>query len=358
MARRLGILNSGGDCAGLNTVIASVVTTGTALGYEFIGFEKGWEGILDPVMYRSLTVESVRGIAHLGGTILRTANKGRFAGKIGHNNVSRIPDEILDMACRNLAELEIEGLIVIGGDGTLSAAMQLAERGINIIGVPKTIDNDLPSTDRTFGFSTAVQVAVDAIDRIQTTAESHERVIFVECMGRFAGWIALHAGLAGNADCILIPEIPCTTDQLITFLRKRRDQGFRSSVVVVAEGVQIAGEHSGRDTGAPELTLGGISEQLMRQVNTLAPGEFETRHVVLGHTQRGGSPNAEDRILAKKYGTAAMQAYHQGHFGNMVSLRGNEIALAPISDAGGDLKGVTRDCPEYQTAQALGIVIE
>ncbi len=357
--RTIGVLNSGGDAAGLNTVIAALVTTGAPLGYRFLGFEKGWEGILDPVMYQELTPQSVKRIAHLGGTILRTANKGRFAGKSGGpNQVNSIPEEILDMAVRNLKALDVEGLIVIGGDGTLSAAMQLSEHGVRIIGVPKTIDNDLPSTDQTFGFSTAVQVAVDAIDRLHTTAESHERVIFVECMGRFAGWIALYAALAGGADCVIVPEVSCSSEEILTFLRKRRNEGYHHSIVVVAEGVALEdGEHVGRDTGTPELTLGGISEQIMQTINKMAPGEFEMRNTVLGHTQRGGTPNAEDRILAKKYAVAAMHAYHNGESGQMVALRGKDIILQPISDAGGPLRGVTPDCIEYQTARALGIVI-
>ena len=211
--RKIGILTAGGDCAGLNTAIASIVNSGLPLGYSFLGFEKGWEGLLDPIMCRELDANMVRGINHLGGTILRTTNQGRFAGKVGgKGGYNLIPAEILKMACDNLVQLGVEGLIAIGGDGTLSAAAQLADYGVPIVGVPKSVDNDLSGTDATFGFSTAVSVAVDAMDKIHTTASSHERIFLVECMGRHAGWIALYAGLAGNANAILLPEFTLDID--------------------------------------------------------------------------------------------------------------------------------------------------
>jgi 6-phosphofructokinase len=360
MARKIGIVNSGGDCAGLNAVIASVVKSGVQMGYEFVGFRKGFEGILSPIQYRELSYNNVRGISHLGGTILGSTTHGRFGSKVGEGETHSIPDEILSQAVHNLNEIGVEGLVVIGGDGTLSSASQLAERGVNIVGVPKTIDNDLRSTDRTFGFSTAVQVAVDALDKVHTTATSHDRTIFVECMGRHAGWIALFAGLAGGADAILLPEFPFSVERLIEFLRdRRRIYGGLSNIVVVAEGVKVAGKLSIQSySDDQEVSLGGISVQLMNEVEKLAPDEFEMRHVVLGHIQRGGSPNSDDRILAKEYGVAAMMAYHSGQFNTMVSLKGGHIEIVPLADAIQGLKTVTSETREYQTAKTLGIFID
>jgi 6-phosphofructokinase len=260
---KIGIVNSGGDVQGLNAVIAAAVNYGTQKGHTFVGFNKGWEGILD-MKHFDLTKEKVRGISHLGGTILHSVNKGRFAGKAGSKGgVNQIPDEILDLAKTNLEKLDVGALIVIGGDGTLSAANQLYKKGVKIIGVPKTIDNDLKGTDQTFGFSTAVDVVVEALDRIHTTAVSHDRVFFVETMGRHAGWIALNSGLAGGADAILLPEIKFSYAKLIEFLRKRKNTGRNYSIVVVAEGVTAINEDLAlleNVEGRPEIRLGGISD--------------------------------------------------------------------------------------------------
>lgn len=357
MARkRIGIINSGGDCAGLNAVIASAVKAGLPHDIEFIGFEKGWEGLLNPMKYRVLDRAAVRGISYLGGTILGTVNKGRFGAKSGAGDKRRIPDEVLDEAKANLDLIGCEGLIVIGGDGTLSGAMQLAEKGVKVIGVPKTIDNDLGATDRTFGFSTAVQIVVDALDRIHTTASSHGRVIFVETMGRHTGWIALRSGLAGGADGILLPEFPFTIPDLINFLRLRHsDTG--SSVIVVAEGVKIRDHISGRGRVDQEVQLGGASNHLIDEIERQAKGEFEIRGAVLGHIQRGGTPNAADRMLAKAYGVAAINAYLAGEFGKMVTYRSLGMTAVPIAQAVATLKRVTPDELEYQTARQLGVFI-
>ena len=355
--KRIGIVNSGGDCPGLNAVIASAVKAGSQHGYEYIGFEKGWEGLLNPMRFRHLTRESVRGISYLGGTILGTVNKGRFGAKAGSGDGRKIPHEILVEAKVNMAELGLDGLIVIGGDGTLSAALQLAELGVNIVGVPKTIDNDLGATDRTFGFSTAVQIVVDAMDRIHTTATSHGRTMFVETMGRHAGWIALRAGLAGGADAILLPEFPFQLEKLLAFLRERNNT-VGSSVIVVAEGVKIRSEVVGklRSVGQ-EIQLGGAANRLMDDLEVLAPNEFEMRGAVLGHVQRGGTPNAADRMLAKAYGVMATNAYEQGKFGQMVCYDSLHMHSVPIQEAVGSLKRVTPDCLEYQTAIQLGVFI-
>ncbi len=355
--KRVGILTGGGDCAGLNAVISSVVRSGIPLGYEFVGILKGWEGILDPPMLRPLALEDVRGISHLGGTILRTTNQGRFAAKAGAGGVSGIPEETLRMVERNMKANRIDALIVIGGDGTLSGAQQLMDlTGARVVGVPKTIDNDLQGTDRTFGFSTAVEVVREALDRIHTTAASHDRVIFVETMGRHAGWIALYGGVAGGADAILLPEFPFDLQDLTAFLRRDKEREF-ASVVVVAEGARINGQQSKRQSGGSqrEDKLGGTADRLLAAVEEMAPGEFEMRTVVLGHTQRGGSPNAEDRILSRAYGAAAMDAVHAGKFGCMVSLRQGKMDIVPIADAVGGLKLVTADDPVFAAARRIGI---
>jgi 6-phosphofructokinase len=356
MGMKIGILTGGGDCAGLNAVIAAIVKTGTPMGHTFVGFEKSWEGVLDPVMYRDLDLDAVRGISHLGGTILRTTNRGRFAGKTGAGGTNKIPEDILQMAKANLEKLGIEGLIVIGGDGTLAAAHQLAEKGVPIVGVPKTIDNDLSGTDMTFGFSTAVTVAVDALDKIHTTASSHDRVFFVECMGRHAGWISLYAGTAANANAILMPEFSVNVPELVDFLRRRiKHRG--SAIVAVAEGLEFEAYAPESGASDAEIKLRGASDNIMLAVEAAAPGEFEMRNVVLGHTQRGGTPVAEDRLLAKRYGSAAIEAMDAGKYGTMVRLRGGLIETIPILEATGSLHRVTKDAHQYQTAQKLGIYL-
>ncbi|HEY2004260.1 MAG TPA: ATP-dependent 6-phosphofructokinase [Candidatus Saccharimonadia bacterium] len=356
--KKIGIINSGGDCAGLNAVISSLVKTGANLGYEFVGFERGWEGLLD-LSYRKLDLDAVRGISHLGGTILHTTNHGRFAGKMGAGDPSKIDPDMLTLAQRNAQKLGLDGLLVIGGDGTLSAAIQLEPYGLHIVGVPKTIDNDLGATDKTFGFSTAVQIAVDALDKIHTTATSHDRTFFVECMGRHAGWISLYAGLAGSANAILLPEFEFDLHDFIEHLRHRRAKGRLSTIVVVAEGVKLAGHgFSHRSTAkSSETVFGGVSDQLMRAIERTTPGEFEMRNVVLGHTQRGGSPNSQDRILAKRYGVEAMLAYHRGDFGHMIASVNNRMVTVPIDQAVKSLKLVTADNFEFQAAKTLGIYV-
>jgi len=355
--KRVGILTSGGDCSGLNAVIASIVKTGLPLGYEFVGFIRGWEGVLSPIDARPLRAEDVRGISYLGGTILKTTNRGRFGGKMGAGGIRRIPAEVLAEAKANLSSLEIDALIVIGGDGSLNAALQLAEYGVNIVGVPKTIDNDLSATDRTFGFATAVQVVVDAMDRVHTTAASHNRILVVETMGRHAGWIAMRGGLAGGADAILMPEFPFSIGALADFLRYRQEK-YGSSIVVVAEGAKINQRLSSRDGGAQqELMLGGISNHLMMALEATAPSEFEMRGTVLGHVQRGGTPTAADRVLAKAYGVEAMKAVQRGDFNRMVAYQNQGMTTVAIAEACGQLKVVTSSTFEYITARELGVFV-
>lgn len=357
MGKRIGIVNSGGDCAGLNAVIASIVRAGVRMGYEFVGFEKGWEGLLSPIKMRTLGLQEVAGISYLGGTILGTVNKGRFGAKQGAGDPRKIPQEILVEARQNVEATGCDGLIVIGGDGTLSGAMQLADMGVNLVGVPKTIDNDLSVTDRTFGFSTSCQIVVDALDRIHTTASSHGRVIFVETMGRHAGWIALRSGLAGGANAILLPEFPFEMRSLLDFLRERQ-QYAGSSVVVVAEGVKIRERGSGRHRQGMEIHLGGAANMVMAALEEMAdPDEFEMRGVVLGHIQRGGTPNSADRMLSKAYGVAAINAYDAGEFGKMVYYKNLTMLTCPILEAVGTLKRVTEGDLEYRTARQLGVFL-
>ncbi len=352
--RTIGIINSGGDCAGINTVIASVVTAGTQLGYRFYGFELGWEGLLDR-KFRELTLEDAAEIAHLGGTILHTTNRGRFAAKRGMGETVGIDPEVLAECKRAMEELGVEGLIVIGGDGTLSGALQLAETGVNIVGIPKSIDNDLSATDRTFGFSTAVQVAVDAVDKIKTTAFSHNRTFFVECMGRNAGWLALYTGVASGSAGILLPEFPTTPDSIVEFLRERRDRHRMATIIIVSEAFQLDGEVVTRGNEyTNEVIFAGISDRLIRRIEDIAPNEFEMRNVVLGHTQRGGSPIADDRILSTRFGTRAMEAYENGMFGHMVALQNDRIVTVHLEDAVNQLKLVTRDDMIFQSAMQMG----
>lgn len=356
--KRVGILTGGGDCAGLNAVISSIVRAGVPMGYEFVGILKGWEGILDPPMLKALDVKGVRGISHVGGTMLRTTNHGRFAAKIGEGGVSGIPEDILRSVERNMKKNDIDALIVIGGDGTLSGAQQLMDlTGVKVVGVPKTIDNDLEGTDRSFGFSSAVEIVREELNRIHTTAASHDRVMFVETMGRHAGWIALYGGVAGGANAILLPEFEFDPAELVEFLRGRVKEGKLSAVVVVAEGARIGGSLSTKKGAKKdsEAQLGGAADRLMAAVDAVSPGEFEMRTVVLGHVQRGGSPNAEDHILSRAYGVAAIDAVHEGKFGHMVAFRHGKMTAVPIREAIGKLKHVTADDPVYVAAQKIGL---
>jgi 6-phosphofructokinase 1 len=334
---RIGLLTGGGDCPGLNAVIRAAVRKGIdAYGDELVGFRDGWRGVLDDVC-DDLTIESTRGILPRGGTILGSSR----------TNPSK-RDDGAGIVADTLARHRLDGLIAIGGEDTLGAANMLSEMGINVIGVPKTIDNDLGATDQTFGFDTALQIATEAIDRLHTTAESHHRVMVVEVMGRSAGWIALHAGLAGGADVILIPEIPFDIDEVCRLIARRHQRGRPFSIVVVAEGATpregtmtiATGELD--EFGHPRL--GGIGHRLEREIETRTG--FETRATVLGHVQRGGTPTAFDRVLATRLGLAAVDAAHSGHWGRMTALRATAIELVPLADAVAEVRRVPTG--EYQ----------
>jgi phosphofructokinase-like protein len=328
---RIGLLTGGGDCPGLNAVIRAVVRKGSdQYGDRLIGFRDGWRGVLENV-HDELTIESTRGILPRGGTILGSSRTNPFKREDGAEAVR--------------ATLEghgLDGLVVIGGEDTLGAANRLAEAGINVIGVPKTIDNDLGSTDVTFGFDTALHVATEAIDRLHTTAESHHRNLVIEVMGRSAGWIALHSGLAGGADVILIPEIPFDIEEVCRLIGRRHARGRYFAIVVVAEGaVPKEGTLSvstGRLDEFGHPRLGGIGQVLEREIEQRTG--FETRATVLGHVQRGGTPTAFDRVLATRLGLAAIDAAHDGRWGTMTALQSTQIALVPLSEAVAEVRRV------------------
>ncbi len=341
-AMRIGVLTGGGDCPGLNAVIRAIVRKGIdRYGHAIVGFRDGWRGPLENA-YSELTIESTRGILPRGGTILGSSRTNPFKGEGG-------PERIRE----NLRGLHLDGLIAIGGEDTLGAAKRLSEMGINVIGVPKTIDNDLGATDVTFGFDTALQVATEAIDRLHTTAESHHRIMIVEVMGRHAGWIALHSGLAGGADVILIPERPFDIEEVCRLIRRRHARGRYFSIVVAAEGATpVEGTLELVSSGTDEFghaRLGGIGQLLEREIEQRTG--FESRATVLGHIQRGGTPTAFDRVLATRLGVAAIDAASQSRWGEMAALRSTRIELVPLSEAVAELKTVPPE--EYEMAEAF-----
>jgi ATP-dependent phosphofructokinase / diphosphate-dependent phosphofructokinase len=326
---RIAVLTGGGDCPGLNAVIRAIVRKGIDHhGHSILGFRDGWRGAIEAT-YDELTIESVRGILPRGGTILGSSRTNPLKHDGG---VERIRE--------SFGDLHLDGLIAIGGEDTLGAAARLAQSGLPVLGVPKTIDNDLGATDMTFGFDTAVQVATDAIDRLHTTAESHHRNLVVEVMGRHAGWIALYAGLAGGADVILIPEREFDLDEVCHHIERRHQRGRYFSIVVVAEGATPVEGQLGTLGGTTDefghVRLGGIGQQLEREIEQRTG--YETRATVLGHIQRGGTPSAFDRVLATRFGLHAVDAVNDRAWGQMVALRGTDIVRVPLTDATTELK--------------------
>ncbi|HET7434513.1 MAG TPA: ATP-dependent 6-phosphofructokinase [Thermoanaerobaculia bacterium] len=347
--QRVGILTGGGDCPGLNAVIRAAVRSLTRdKSVEVLGIQFGFEGLLTDAVV-PLTPEVIRGILPKGGTLLRTTNRGNpFEYPAPDGSCIDRSAEVV----ANIHRLGIDAIIAIGGDGTLKIAQRLCDMGIPMVAVPKTIDNDLAATDYTFGFHTAVAVATDAVDRLHTTAESHDRVMILEVMGRNAGWIALHAGIAGGADIILIPEIPYDPAEIVRSIRERQTEGSRFDIIVVAEGAKRrGGEESYLDKATRRL--GGVAYQVAADIQ--ANIDLEIRVTVLGHTQRGGSPIPFDRILSSRFGSAAADLVHDKKFGQMVALRGDEIVAVPIRDAVSRLKYVDPAGQMVQTALALGI---
>jgi phosphofructokinase-like protein len=354
MKPRIGVLTSGGDCPGLNAVLRGVVLAAEKLGWEVVGFRDGFEGLLPPADHIILDHKSTDGIMALGGTIIGTTNRGHFVAKVGAGDRAVVPGEVIEKAKKVLADLRVGALVIIGGDGSMTTALQLQETGINCIGVPKTIDNDLEATAMTFGFDSAVAVVMDALDRLHTTATSHKRAIVVEVMGRHAGWIALHGGIAGGADVILIPEIPFDYDKIAAAIKQRDAVGNLSSLVVVAEGARPKdGQQVKRDMQGGEFRLGGIGDIVAREI-ARRTGK-ETRSCVLGHLQRGGAPTTLDRILGTRFGVKAVQLANEGHFGSMVSYQNYQVRHVPIAEAVNRLRLVPPNGEMVQTARDVEI---
>jgi len=325
----IGILTGGGDCPGLNAVIRAVVRRADMLGYRVIGIKNGWLGLVKD-MTEPLSLLSVSGILPRGGTILGTSRTNPLKSDADKKQV-----------VENLKKIDY--LIAVGGEDTLGVARALASEGIKVVGVPKTIDNDIEGTDQTFGFDTAVAIVTEAVDRLHSTAESHQRVMVVEVMGRHTGWIATVGGLAGGADCILIPEHPLTIEEICEILEKRHARGRLFSIVVVAEGFKLAGASQlvTKDREVDQfghVRLGGVGEVIGKEIEKRTG--YETRVTVLGHVQRGGSPTAFDRVLGTRYGVAAVDLIERGKFGEMVSLKGNQITHLPLSQSMRNLKTV------------------
>lgn len=342
--KTIGILTGGGDCPGLNAVIRAVVRKGiTAYRYRFRGILKGWKGMME-CDWEPLGLEEISGILPKGGTILGTSRTNPFKEEDGG-----------EIVVDNMRRMKLDALVAIGGEDTLGVANKLTSMGVPIVGVPKTIDNDLNGTDYTFGFDTAVNIVTEAIDRIHTTAESHNRVMVIEVMGRHSGWIALYAGLAGGADMILIPEQKYTIEEIVSTIRKRHERGKDFSIVVVAEGAQISAEGKENEYVVSEggldefghVKLGGVGQLVANAVEEAT--SYETRVTVLGHLQRGGTPTAFDRVLGTRFGIAAIDLVHAGDFGKMVSLQGNEIVAIPLADAVNQLKVVDQELYDLAT---------
>lgn len=352
--KRIGVLTSGGDCPGLNAVLRGVARTAANLEMEVIGFHDGFEGLLPPSRHEPLTIRRTAGIMHLGGTILGTTNKGHFIAKVGDGSRSAIREDALIAAKQTLADLEIGALITIGGDGSLTTSLQLHEAGVPVVGVPKTIDNDLGATSMTFGFDSAVACVADALDRLHTTATSHKRVMVLEVMGRHAGWIALYGGLAGGGDIILIPEIPFSVENVAATVRKRDADGCLSTMIVVAEGAKASdGRTHIRAMREGEYRLGGIGETVAGEIGNLTGKD--TRCCTLGHLQRGGAPTTLDRILGMRFGVKAVEMIVEGKFGRMVSFDNTNVCDVPLSEAVHRLRLVEPDSQLVHTARAVGI---
>ena len=355
MYKQIGIITGGGDAPGLNAVIRAVVRTAVGeFGMKVVGIEDSFEGLIGELQISKLTMKSVSGLLPRGGTILGTRNVGNFVEHVDGKDV--YPEEPLREALENLKKLEIEALVVLGGEGTLGIAEQFARRGFPVIGVPKTIDNDLAATELTFGFMTAIDIATEALDRLHTTAASHDRVMILEVMGRNTGWIALHAGLAGSADIILIPEIPFSFESMVRKIQAREKSGSRFTNIVVAEGACEIGKceiylESG-DLKRP-ARLGGVGDYVRHRIEELTGKE--ARCVVLGHLQRGGSPNAFDRMLATNFGACAVRALANGETGKMVALQAGTVVNVPLSDAITNIKNVCADGQLVRTARDIGI---
>lgn len=356
MVQTIGLVTGGGDAPGLNAVIRAAVKTAVGeYGLRVVGIEDSFEGLLGETSIHPLGPDNVRGLLPRGGTVLGTRNRGRFVER-NPGGESSLPEPIYREAINNLERLGIDALIVLGGEGTQTIAAEFGRLGVPVIGVPKTIDNDLAATELTFGFMTALDIATEALDRLHTTAESHDRVMVLEVMGRHTGWIALHSGVAGGADVILIPEIPFSMESVAKKILERENSGSQFSIIVVAEGAKQAGGselyiEGGTRESAPRL--GGIAEFCSRELQVLTGKE--TRSVVLGHLQRGGSPNAFDRMLATNFGACAVRALMNGERDVMVALQAAQIVTVPLSEAIANIKTVPPDSQFVRSARDVGI---
>jgi 6-phosphofructokinase 1 len=354
---RIAVVTGGGDAPGLNTVIRAVVMAADQRGWGTTGILGGFEGLVPPVATRELAVGDMDGLLFRGGTVLGTSSRGRFTDARRTGGRPVIAQEIVERAARAARAMQIEALICIGGDGSLRIAQALAQEGVPVVGVPKTIDNDLPGTDTTFGFQSAVGVAVDALDRLASTAESHQRVMVLEVMGRHSGWIAAHSGVAGGANVILIPEIRFSWDRVAAVVDARWEAGLRHTLIVVAEGARAIGGRyimrSGLGGHPGERRLGGIGPRVAVEVERRTGRE--ARSATLGHLQRGGPPNAWDRQLCTRYGVAAVEAVANGQLGTMVALHGSAIVPVRLSAGVGRIRTVPVDGELVQSARAIGI---
>lgn len=356
--KKIALLTGGGDCPGLNAVIRAVTRTAVLeYGWEVIGYKFGYRGLYNNDFIK-LDLDSVSGILHRGGTILHSSNKDNLFDYQVEENGKIVKKDVSDVAVENLKKEGVDVLVVIGGDGTLTSARDFARKGVKVIGVPKTIDNDLASTDVTFGFNTAIDVATEALDRLHTTAESHHRIMLCEVMGRNAGWIALESGIAGSADVILLPEIPYDINKIVEKVNERKSRGKLFSIIVVAEGAkpkdgEVVVAKVVADSPDP-IRLGGIGNKLASDLENIIK-ENEVRCTILGHIQRGGNTSTFDRILSTRYGVAAAELINEGKFGNMVCLKGDKISFDSLENVIGANKYVDPECELVKVAKKIGI---
>lgn len=356
--KKIALLTGGGDCPGLNAVIRAVTKTAILeYGYEVIGYRFGYRGLYNND-YINLDINTVDNILHKGGTILWSSNKDNLFDYTVEENGKKVKKDVSNVAIENLKKENVDAIVIIGGDGTLTSARDFSRRGINVIGVPKTIDNDLGSTDFTFGFNTAIGIVTDCLDRLHTTAESHHRILIAEVMGRNAGWIALHAGIAGDAHIILIPEIPYSIDKIVDKINERKAKGYKYTLIVVSEGAKsITGEtvvaKVVEDSPDP-IRFGGIANKIAHDLESRISDQ-EIRSTILGHIQRGGNTSTYDRVLSTRYGAAAAKLISEGKFGNMVCLKGDEISYVSLEDVIGKEKYVDPNHELVEISKSMGI---
>ncbi len=356
--KKIALLTGGGDCPGLNAVIRAVTKTAILqYGYDVIGYRFGYRGLYNND-YITLDINTVDNILHKGGTILWSSNKDNLFDYTVEENGKEVKKDVSDVAIENLKKENVDAIVIIGGDGTLTSARDFARKGVNVIGVPKTIDNDLGSTDFTFGFNTAIGIVTECLDRLHTTAESHHRILIAEVMGRNAGWIALHAGIAGDAHIILIPEIPYDINKVVEKINERKAKGYKYTLIVVSEGAKsITGEtvvaKVVKDSPDP-IRFGGIANKIAHDLEEKIKDQ-EIRATILGHIQRGGNTSTYDRVLSTRYGAAAAKLIHDGKFGNMVCLKGDEISYVSLEDVIGKEKYVDPNHELVELSKRMGV---